>query len=119
MKQVWPYAAAALVGVGIWYGIIGVAGGREAWDSTLYWRVGYPAMALTACVIAVFFPQRPWRWGAVMMASHALCSLLVPGMEPNLWPLSLIMLVVLALPLIAASYAASYLGALAGAGKLK
>lgn len=103
MKSLRPHAVAALVGVGIWYGIMGITGGREAWDSPLYWYFGYPAMVMTACAMSVFWPQRPWRWGAVMMASQAVFGLFVSPAGLNLWPLSLVVLMMLTLPLIGAA----------------
>lgn len=109
MKPYLPFGAAMLAGAGVWLGIIAVFGGREAWDCTLYWSVGYPLMAIAAFSIACLAPERPWRWGLTVIGTQAICGFLraFPG-GLNLWPLSLALIVALALPLIAASYLGAF-----------
>jgi hypothetical protein len=102
-----PFIGAACVGAGVWLGIGAWSGAWEAWDSPLYWTVGFPVMASCAFLISVFEPQKPWRWGGMMMLAQALCGFALAFPDISLWPLSLAIHFVLSLPLIAAAYLGS------------
>jgi hypothetical protein len=70
--------------------------GREAWDTAAYWYVGLPVCYLIAGVLGYLGPVRTWRWSLDMLATHAVCTLLFAG--SGLWPLTLALVLVLALP---------------------
>ena len=99
-----PFIESACVGVGVWVGIGAWGGAREPWDGPLYWTVGFPVMASCAFLIALFAPQKPWRWGGMMMLAQAICGFAQAFPDINLWPLSLVMHFFLSLPLVAAAY---------------
>lgn len=109
MKKYLPFIEASCVGVGVWVGIGSWRGIREPWDSPEYWTVGLPVMAFCVFLIAVFAPQKPWRWAGVMMLAQAVCGFVQAFPDVSLWPLSLVMHLLLTIPLIVVSC----LGALA------
>ena len=100
------YAAAAIGGVLLWLGASALGGRREAWDSSLYWVVAYPASIVVAGVVAVFASVRPWRWGLTIMLAQAV-TLAITSMSFGLLPLGMILFAILAVP--------PMLGALVGA----
>lgn len=109
-----PFIEAACVGVGVWLAISAWGGIRDAWDSPLYWTVAYPVMASSAFLISAFAPQKPWRWGGMMMLAQALCGFAQAFPDINLWPLSLVVHFVLSLPLVAAAYLGSLVNRMLG-----
>ena len=58
------YAFAAVAGALIWAGASVLSGRREAWDSSLYWTLGYPVAIASGGVIGYLATDRPWRWGS-------------------------------------------------------
>lgn len=108
-----PSAIAIGTGIASWEIVRLLGSGREAWDEPVYWIAAFPAMILAALVLGAIWRDRPWRWGALMVAAQALWSLglaFLQGGAPNLLPLGLIVFAFLALPLIAASYIGSRAG---------
>lgn len=103
MDKIFPLLVSAVVGAGTWIGI-GVWGGRtEAWDSSLYWSVGFPFMLIAVLFIALKWPEKPWRYGIVAMVVQALVGFIQTFPNINLWPLSLFMFLILSLPLVLAA----------------
>ena len=82
---------------------------REAVDLAPYWYFGLPVCYLVAGGLGYLGPVRTWRWSLDMLATHALCTLLLAGSSLNLWPLALIFALILALPGILSAW----LGAIA------
>jgi hypothetical protein len=71
---------------------------REAIDTGPYWYVALPVCYLVAGLLGYLGRSRPWRWSLDMLATHAVCTLLLAGSGLNLWPLALVLSLVLALP---------------------
>jgi hypothetical protein len=94
-----PYAAAIGGGLILWFATAGVSGKAEAWDSSLYWAATYPLTIALAGYLGYRSPQRPWRWGLVVMLAQAV-ALVVSGSDFSLLPLGLVLFSVLALPAI-------------------
>jgi hypothetical protein len=98
--------SAAVAGTVLWLGATIISGRREAWDSSFYWTVAYPAAVLCAAALGYLAPVRPWRWALVLMGAQAI-SLAVAAGSFGLLPLGLILFGILALPAAgAASWAA-------------
>ncbi len=97
------YFISLLVGVGLWIGIMFVTGEHEAWDTGIYFIYAWPIMALISGALGFFMPERPWRWGAVMLASQALLAIIV-SRSANLLPFGLVVFFVLSLPCILLAY---------------
>ena len=102
-------AATGLVvwtGLSIWGGIATAESGfrlREAWDSSAYFYVGLPVMALAVAIAAFARPKRIWRWPLWLVAGHQLGVLLVGlGMQSGL---SLIILTLILAILLMAFFA--------------
>lgn len=94
------YAAALVGGAVLWLATAGVSGRTEAWDSPMYWALAYPLAIGLAGVLGYRNPERPWRWGLVVMLVQALVLALTAG-SFGLLPLGLGLFAVLALPPIA------------------
>ena len=91
------YLLAAGCGAAIWIFIALASGRNEAWDSSLYFSVGIPAVCLVSMAFAFFGPKRSWRWGVLPMVGQFVWMLLSLG-PGNLLPLGVIVFGVLSIP---------------------
>jgi hypothetical protein len=96
------FLLATISGAILWLVTSAVSGRREAWDSSLYWTVAYPAGVAMAGTIGYLAPDRPWRWALALMLVQAVV-LAISASSFGLLPLGLIMFGVLALPPIGAA----------------
>jgi len=92
------YISSALAGLFLWAVMAMASGKREPWDASIYWTVAYPLAVMGAAILGFLFPERPWRWAAVLMLMQFVVMIAM-GSDLGLWPLTLILLVVLAAPL--------------------
>ena len=92
------------LGVVGWVMIAKVSGRREAWDHWTYFALSYPLMMLAAGYAGFRVPARPWRWPLVLAAGQ-LVTLLVLSGAGSMLPLGVIVFLVLALPMLATSWA--------------
>jgi hypothetical protein len=92
-----PFSLAALAGFSVCLAITFATGRKEAWDSSLYFVAGIPAMCALVLPIAWAWPASAWRW-AIGMALGQSIALLMGGGSFSLWPLTLIAMTVLSLP---------------------
>lgn len=85
---------------------------REAWDTSAYFYVGIPAMALAVGAAAFIRPEQAWRWPLWLVAGHQAGVLLVGlGLQSGL---SLILLtLILAVLLTAFFFVPALIGAMA------
>jgi hypothetical protein len=90
-------AIALIAGASLWIATTVASGRREAWDSSLYWTIAYPAAILVAAALGYLAPDRPWRWALMLMWAQAL-TLAVSSASFGLLPLGLILFAVLAVP---------------------
>jgi hypothetical protein len=87
-----------------------VTGRKEAWDSGVYFYVGIPVMCALIFATSYFFPRRAWRWTLSMAVGQSL-AIASGGGSLNLWPLSIIAMVILSIPQFVTGVVASLLGA--------
>jgi len=85
----WAYAVAAAVGAIGWVAVGQVAHRREAWDSELYFTWFLPSVALVVGGLALFAPERAWRWAFAPFAAQAVVAF-VQNPSANLLPLGLV-----------------------------
>lgn len=93
------YTIAIVGGAVLWLATVVISGRREAWDSSLYWTVAYPLSIVLAGVLGYRFPEKPWRWGLVVMLVQAVV-LAITAASFGLLPLGLILFAILSLPAI-------------------
>lgn len=91
------YVVAGVLGAALWQTITVVSGRREAWDSSLYWTLAYPACLAIAGVLGYVAPIRPWRWALALMLAQAV-ALAASASSFGLLPLGMILFGVLAIP---------------------
>lgn len=97
----------------IWVLIVAATGKREAWDSSLYFSVGMPALCALAAVLGFIEPKRTWRWGIAPLAGQFVSMLLMVG-PGSLLPLGVIVFGVLSIPLIIAARLAAFVASRGG-----
>ena len=91
------YIAAALAGAAVWVWMASGLG-REGWDNPAYLSVAYPLLGLAVGLLGFFTCAHPVLLGFVAMGAQAAIMLL--GGLGNLWPLGLMMMGALSLPLM-------------------
>ena len=102
-----PLTVAFVFGAALWLVASALSGVREAWDSSAYWAVAYPAAIVASALLGYFYPDRPWRWALVLFEAQALAMCIRNGELGNLLPLGLVLFAVIALPgVVAAKLAA-------------
>jgi hypothetical protein len=107
ISNIVPVLIGIVAGILAWDLVRLIGGRQEAWDDPNYWVLGYPLMLGAAFMLGLGFPERPWRWAAVIVAAQAAWALflgLATDGSLSLFPLGLAMFAGLALPCIAAAY---------------
>lgn len=78
-----------------------LSGHREAWDSSSYWGVAYPAFGLAALVLAYLWPRSSWfTWIAIAVGQALAMFAKNPG--GTLLPLGVLVMLVMSAPLLIA-----------------
>ena len=103
----WLYLVAILAGAAVWAFIAQASGRAEAWDSGAYFTVGMPAACLISFVLALFQPERSWRWGVLPMVGQLVWLLLSEG-SGSMLPLGVVLFGVLSVPGIVAARIGAY-----------
>ena len=106
-KDHWLYLLAVVGGAAIWIFVAAVSGKREAWDSGLYFSMGWPAACLISFVLGFIEPARPWRWGIAPFVGQLAWMVLAQG-GGNLLPLGVVMFGVLSIPAIMTAKAGAF-----------
>jgi|KBSSwiStaDraftv2_1062776.scaffolds.fasta_scaffold2742245_2 peptidoglycan/LPS O-acetylase OafA/YrhL len=112
-SEIVPALIAVVAGVLGWDLVRLLGNHGEAWDDPTYWRIGFPILLFTAFILAMGFPERPWRWVIIIIGAQAIWSFLIAlatSGVPNLFPLGLLVFALLALPCLAAAYAGQWVG---------
>jgi len=89
LDPLWASLLTSGVGVATWLGVVQVSHRREAWDSSLYFIVAMPLIALVAGVVSYVVPTRVWRWALFPFMAQALVMVVGSG-DYGLLPLGLI-----------------------------
>lgn len=101
------YFIAILFGASEWLIVSALTGNREAWDSSVYWAVAYPASIIASGYLGHVYPDRAWRWPIALFEAQAVAMCIRNGELGNLLPLGLVMFAIIALPgVFAAKWAA-------------
>ena len=95
MRKYLPYLLSTLIGALVWIIIGSVVEMNEAWDSSVYYSVGLPVMAVAVIVISGMWPAKPWRWAVLMVLAQAAVLFYQSPSSMNLWPLTLVIFLVL------------------------
>ena len=107
MRKYLPFIISAIVGASIWSGVGWWSGRVEAWDTSVYWKIGIPIMVIAIFFVAIVWPNKPWRWGVTAAVAQTVVGLVQAFPDINLWPLSLIAIGFISLPLIVSAYLGS------------
>jgi hypothetical protein len=101
-------AGVFLVSLIVWLLVSAAAGGREAWDTSAYWSVGLPVIYLVGGLAA--YVGRATTWSIALWSGLGqFAGLLLTASGFSLWPLGMMMLAVLTLPVLATAAVARWL----------
>jgi hypothetical protein len=78
-------------------------GGREAWDHTAYWQIGYPLLGLLAGLGGYFGHEKPWLWPLLLVAGQ-FAVLFFANPTGSLLPLGVIFMLFTAAPMMIPAY---------------
>lgn len=93
-------AATCFVSLATWLGISMSGGGGEAWDKGAYWSLALPGLYLAGGIAALLTRASVWLI-ALWSGIGQLAGLLMTAAGLSLWPLGMILLAVLSLPVAA------------------
>jgi hypothetical protein len=96
------FLASAMLGLALWSTAAILGHRAEPWDAPGYWTIAYPAAIALSAVLGILFPERPWRWAALLMFMQCVV-MFAGGSDLGLLPLGLILMAVLTLPAAAAA----------------
>ena len=114
-RDFWFHAAAVAGGAFMWILVSLASGRKEAWDSSLYFAAGIPAVCVLSLVLGYLAPNRSWRWGVEPCIGQFAWLLLSQG-PGNLLPLGIIMFGVLSVPSILSAWVGAVFGKKRAAG---
>lgn len=100
---------AIIIGIGFWTIISLISGEIEAWDSPLYFSIGFPIFLFLNFLLGIIKPKNPWRWGLLSSLSQIIPLGIMATGTANMWPLGLILMSVFSIPAILAAYIGSLL----------
>src|SRR2546423_1275816 len=86
-----------MLGLALWTVAAMLGKHAEPWDAPGYWTIAYPAAIALSGLLGYLFPERPWRWAALLMLMQ-LAVMFMGGSDFSLLPLGLVLLAVLTLP---------------------
>ena len=104
----------AITGLAIWFGVTAVSGEKEAWDSSLYFSRGIPAMLLTSAIAGFIEPKLSRTVGFAVVSLQPIALFISVGKVGPMVPLGLIAFGVVAVLCTGSAYAGA-----AGAHPLK
>jgi len=99
-------AAMASMGFATWALIPIFTGRREAWDSSIYFTVGIPVMAVVSGFLGYLLPRYWWHFGLAAFLSQVI-YMIVKWPTANLLPPGIVVLALFCVP----SFATACLGA--------
>ena len=82
---------------------------KEAWDTGLYWTLGWPAMVVAACGIGFLARRGAVAIGYAPFAVQFVVMMMKTG-GGNMWPLGLVFMALLGLSGVAGAVVGSHLG---------
>lgn len=88
---------AAALGLALWSTTSWIGTRPEPWDNQIFWSAAYPLSLLGCLALGVLFPDRSWRWAAVLIFAQ-LPIVLLSGSDLSLLPLGLVGLAGLTVP---------------------
>lgn len=111
-----PILLASFAGAVLWFAPALLSGKREAWDSSVYWAIAYPAALIACGYLGYLYPRHPWRWALVLFEAQFLAMCVRNRELGNLWPLGVVLFAVIALPGVFVAKRCARIGSDAGAG---
>jgi len=89
-------ALAAVAGFAGWaaFSLGGTVG--EAWDSSTWWMVALPLLAVAVALLGYLAPERAWRWAIAAVCGQLLAMMLLrpPATDLGLLPLAVVLVLV-------------------------
>lgn len=98
-----------LTGVALEVSIQALSGRREAWDSSAYWTLGLPVVAIAAFLLGILARGTAWRWAILIIPSQVATMMVMSGEISNLWPLAIVLGLILESPFFVVAYVGSRL----------
>jgi hypothetical protein len=99
-------------GILVWYAISTIGHRAEAWDAPQYWSIGFPALLLGGAILgALHGPPKAWQigfWIGLGQGIALLATGLQHGSSFNLWPLTIVAVLIISLPCVLAAFLGGY-----------
>ena len=96
-ESILAHVLSGMTGLALWTMTAIVTGKREPWDAETYWTVSYPLAVFGSVILGFLFPERAWRWAAMLMLMQFVVMIAM-GSDLGLLPLGLIVMAILTAP---------------------
>ena len=110
MKRTLMYIVSILGGISLWMIVSKVSGEPMAWDSPLYFQIGFPVFLVLMFVVGLIIPRRPWRWSVAGTMAQIIPLMIATGTDYKAWLFGLLFLAILAIPASIATFIGSFIG---------
>ena len=97
---------AIAVGMGaiVWTVFKVIAHSQDPTELISYWQIGYPASIFISGAMGIFWPDRPWRWGVIIIWVQFIMGLITTKGDLNLLPLGILFYMLITVPCIISGY---------------
>ncbi len=106
-KDYIPSAIAIGLGILVWVSFRD--NGQDPTESLTYWQIGYPISILFSGIMGIFYSERPWRWGVIIIWIQFGLGLITSKGDLNLLPPGILFYMLLTAPCIILGYAGSWI----------
>lgn len=92
------------IGAIVWIVFKTIAQTKDPTELLSYWQIGYPISIFFSGIMGIFFPDRPWRWGIIIIWVQFFLGLITTKGDLNLLPPGMLFYALLTVPCIISGY---------------
>lgn len=98
------YFWALVLGAMVWAVFKIISPSQDPEDQKYYWQIGYPISILLAGMLGILFPERPWRWGLIIIWIQFIMGLITTKSDLNLLPPGVLFYAFLSIPCVISAH---------------
>lgn len=108
-KEYLKSALALSFGVMVWSVFKFIAPSQDPTALLSYWKIGYPVSIVLSGFMGIFFPDRPWRWGIIIMFVQLFIEAITTKGDLNLLPPGIVFFALLSIPCMISGHVGAWI----------